>query len=138
MTRNNLRTGWRAWLLGEGGVVVPYERVKEGHLLLEHEGALLDLGPCSLEDLRMVAFVAQEAYVRLPSKRGRSKSTPGTLSRVRNLTHAMWQATLDPDNRRRRRVFGVRVCDCGSVGDGFGAQRLDQRDGAEGQREGDG
>lgn len=81
---------------------VPVERVVKGHLMLEHEGALMDLGPCTLEDIRLIAFVAQEAYIRLPSKRGRSKSTPKTLGRVRNITRQMWKASEDPDNRRRR------------------------------------
>lgn len=102
MSRNKIRTGWRAKVFGEGGVIVPYERVREGHLMMEHEGALLDLGPCTLEDLRLIAFVTQEAAVRLPSKRGRSRATPQALSRVRNLTRQFWQASLDPDNRRRR------------------------------------
>lgn len=111
MAGKNLRTGWRAWLFGEGGYCVPYERVVPGHLMLEHEGALLDLGPCTVEDLRLIAFVSQEAYVRLPSKRGRSKSTPGTLSRVRRITNQFWQASLDPENRRVRRILGGRLCD---------------------------
>jgi hypothetical protein len=102
MPRDKIRTGWRAKIFGEGGIIVPYERVKEGHLMLEHEGALLDLGPCTLEDLRLIAFVGQEAYIRLPAKRGRSRSTPQTLGRVRSLTRQFWQASLDPDNRLRR------------------------------------
>lgn len=102
MARDKIRTGWKAKVFGEGGVIVPYERVKEGHLMLEHEGALLDLGPCTLEDLRLIAFVGQEAYIRLPSKRGRSRSSAQTLGRVRNLTRQFWQASLDPSNRQRR------------------------------------
>lgn len=69
--------------------------------MLEHDGALIDLGPCTLEDLRLMAFVAQEAYIRLPSKRGRSKTTPQALARVRNITRQMWQESENPDNRRR-------------------------------------
>lgn len=101
MPRNNLRE-WREWLFGPGGVAIEVEYIPEGHLMLEQDGALIDLGPCSLEDLRMIAFVAQEAYVRLPSKRGRSKTTPGTLARVRNKTRQFWQASEDPSKRKRR------------------------------------
>lgn len=108
MMRNNLRAwlgreweAWRRWVRGEH-VGISVEYVREGHLMLEHEGALIDLGPCSLEDLRLMAFVTQEAYIRLPSKRGRSKTTPGTLARVRNKTRQFWQASLDPENLRRR------------------------------------
>lgn len=106
--RNNLRRlaareweDWKVWLLGRH-VHVPAERVREGHLMLEHEGALIDLGPCTLEDLRLIAFVTQEAYIRLPSKRGRSKTSPMALGRVRNVTRQFWEASLDPDNLRRR------------------------------------
>lgn len=124
---NNLRAGvareweiWKRWVRGEH---VGFETVdvRKGHLHLEHDGVLVDLGPCSLEDLRLIAFVAQEAYVRLPSKRGRSKSTPGTLSRVRNVTRQFWQASEDPA-KRVRRVPGrpsvaVGVDDVVSLGD---------------------
>lgn len=109
--RNNLREGarreweiWKRWARGEH-VGVQAEHIRKGHLVLENDGHLIDLGPCSLEDLRLLAFVAQEAYIRLPSKRGRSKTTPGTLARVRNLTRAFWQASEDPA-RRTRSVFG--------------------------------
>lgn len=102
MKDNNLRSGWAARLFGTGGVGVPVEAIPAGHLLLEHDGDLLDLGPCTLEDLRMIAFVAQEAYVRLPSKRGRSKTTPGTLARVRNVTRQFWQRSVGPEYRSPR------------------------------------
>ena len=91
---------WKSWWRGDTGVEV--ERVRKGHLMLEHDGALIDLGPCTLEDLRLIAFVSQEAYIRLPSKRGRSKTTPVALARVRNITRQMWQNSENPDNRRRR------------------------------------
>ena len=98
---------WKRWIRGEH-VGVQAEYIRKGHLVLEHDGELIDLGPCSLEDLRLIAFVAQEAYIRLPSKRGRSRTTPGTLARVRNLTRAFWQASEDPA-RRARSVFGRSV-----------------------------
>jgi hypothetical protein len=122
--RNNLREAvareWEIWKRWIGGRHVDIEtvHVRKGHLMLEHDGVLIDLGPCSLEDLRLIAFVAQEAYIRLPSKRGRSKSTPGTLAKVRTLTKGFWQASENPGNRVRR-VPGRSVDAEALTGDGF-------------------
>lgn len=116
--RNNLRREWeifRRWLAGRH-VDIETVHVRKGHLHLEHNGVLIDLGPCSLEDLRLIAFVAQEAYIRLPSKRGRSKSTPGTLAKVRTLTKGFWQASEDP-SKRVRHVPGRPIEPL--TGDGF-------------------
>lgn len=99
--RNNLRAeweGWRRWLFGKHREIETVH-VRKGHLLLEHDGTLIDLGPCTLEDLKLIAFVAQEAYIRLPSKRGRSKTTPTALARVRNITNQFWTRSENPSNR---------------------------------------
>jgi len=99
---------WKLWFLGTRDVWVPAEKVRKGHLMLEVDGALVDLGPCTLEDVKMIAYVSQEAYARLK----RSKVTPKTLAKVRRLTHDFWVASENPDNLRRVVPGLARKCDC--------------------------
>lgn len=70
---------------------VPTESLPKGHIILiSSEGAITDLGPCDLEDLRLTAYVAQEAYNRLPAKRSRRVRT-NTLGRVRSFTDTIYK-----------------------------------------------
>lgn len=76
------------------GVKVSVERLPRGHaLLVRADGSVVDLGVCTDEDVKLLAYVAQEAYVRLSGRKTRLDNT--TLGRVRELTRRFYRASKD-------------------------------------------
>ena len=69
---------------------VPKASLPNEHIVWVHDGQIVDLGSISLEDLKLMAYVSQEAYVRLPARKTATKSN--TLSRVQAITRRMYDA----------------------------------------------
>lgn len=78
--------GWLPWTVRR----VPTTQLRAGHAVwISPAGEAVDLGRLTLEDARLLAFVAQEAQTR---HRG-GRATPAALSRSRELT-ARWYGQL--------------------------------------------
>jgi len=73
-----------------GTVKVAQARLKDGHLLLVQEGKVVDLGECTLEDLKVLSYVTQEAYGRLTVKRRKHGASTVTLARVKNFADRLY------------------------------------------------
>lgn len=69
---------------------VPKASLPNDHIVWIHGGKAVDLGPATLEDLKLMAYVSQQAYIRLPTKK--NAISPNTLSRARALSRRMYDA----------------------------------------------
>lgn len=73
-----------------------------GHaILVQKDGVVLDLGPCSVEDVELIAAVASEAYVRFSAmKRKPGRVTTKNLGRVREVTRVFQLALKDQPSQK--------------------------------------
>lgn len=72
-------------------VKVPTEKLTPEHLFWMHEGTLVDMGAVSVEDLKLLAYVTQEAKGKLPTRK--NTASLRTLSRANSLAQRMFDAS---------------------------------------------
>ena len=72
---------------------VPTYSLEEGHIYWLNNGNVVDLGPASVEDLRLAAYVTQEARIRLPGRK--TSASIATLTRVDSFIKKMYKKAKD-------------------------------------------
>ncbi len=69
---------------------VPTANLEPSHLYWVEDGKVVDMGSVSLEDLKLLAYVTQEAKIKLATRKNTASTR--TLSRALALAQRMYDA----------------------------------------------